>query len=113
MTSSQLLPGVRPFALRSCLARASEKRGQKGGIVMVGWRGTSQLAGRGCERQLRIKWAESGGPPVTPPATTGYGTRLIQYTTTYSLGGQVEQEYAIGGLEAEIVIPLGKASLAG
>ncbi|MBB6357283.1 two-component sensor histidine kinase [Aminobacter aganoensis] len=50
---------------------------------------------------------ESGGPPVAPPATTGYGSKLIQSVTTYSLGGQVELKYAVGGLESEIVIPLG------
>ncbi|TIT58479.1 MAG: histidine kinase, partial [Mesorhizobium sp.] len=58
-------------------------------------------------------WVESGGPPVTPPATTGYGTELIQSATTYSLGGQVEQKYLVGGLETEIVIPLGSAARPG
>jgi PAS domain S-box-containing protein len=60
--------------------------------------------------RLRIKWEESGGPPVTQPATTGYGTQLIQSATTYSLGGQVEQRYAEGGLKVQITIPLGNAS---
>jgi two-component sensor histidine kinase len=62
---------------------------------------------------LRLRWVESGGPPVASPAKTGYGTKLIRAATTYSLGGQVEQKYAAGGLEAEIVIPLGSASLPG
>jgi two-component sensor histidine kinase len=61
--------------------------------------------------QLRLKWVESGGPPATPPATTGYGTELIQSTTAYGLGGQMELKYALGGIEAEIVIPLGSAPL--
>lgn len=60
--------------------------------------------------QLRLKWVESGGPQVTPPARMGYGTRLIQSTTTYSLYGRVEQEYATDGLRTEIVIPLGTVS---
>jgi two-component sensor histidine kinase len=62
------------------------------------------------ETELRLKWRESGGPPVIPPAATGYGTQLIQSTTTYSLGGRVEQEYARDGLKVEIAVPLGKAS---
>lgn len=78
-----------------------------GGRVRVSWQAEEENS------RLRLKWVESGGPPVTPPATTGYGTELIQSATTYSLGGQVEQEYAAGGLEAEIVIPLGSASLPG
>jgi two-component sensor histidine kinase len=67
--------------------------------------------GRSAEEEnsrLRLNWVESGGPPVTPPATTGYGTQLIQSATTYSLGGQVEQKHAAGGLDTEIVIPLGR-----
>lgn len=76
-----------------------------GGRVHVSWHVEEE------NTQLRLNWVESGGPPVAPPATTGYGTQLIQSATTYSLGGRVEQDYAAGGLEAEIVIPLGSASL--
>jgi two-component sensor histidine kinase len=57
--------------------------------------------------QLRLHWVESGGPAVTIPATTGFGTTLIESTITYSLGGQLEQEYAPEGFRAEIMIPLG------
>lgn len=59
---------------------------------------------------LRLKWVETGGPRVTAPDTTGYGTTLIQSTTTYSLQGQLELEYPSEGFRAEIVIPLGSAS---
>lgn len=71
-----------------------------GGRVQISWQIDA------AKDQLRIKWVESGGPPVTPPATTGYGTRLIQSAIAYGLGGQMEQEFAVGGLEAEIVLPL-------
>ena len=74
-----------------------------GGRVRISWRVEAS--------QLRLNWVESGGPPVSPPKTTGYGSQLIQYATTYSLGGKVEHKYAPGGLEADIVIPLAKPSL--
>ncbi|WP_416859533.1 hypothetical protein [Mesorhizobium sp. M8A.F.Ca.ET.057.01.1.1] len=61
--------------------------------------------------QLRLKWVERGGPAVVSPESTGYGTKLIQSATTYSLGGRVEQDYAAEGLQAELVIPLGSAPL--
>ncbi|RUV75908.1 MAG: histidine kinase [Mesorhizobium sp.] len=77
------------------------------GQVRVSWR----IEEGNC--RLRLRWVESGGPPVTPPATTGYGTELIQSATTYSLGGQVELKYLVGGLETEIVIPLGSAARPG
>jgi two-component sensor histidine kinase len=77
---------------------------QSGGQVRVSW----QVEEAGA--RLRLKWVESGGPSVTPPTATGYGTQLIQFTTTYSLGGQVEQDYAATGLRVEIVVPLGTTS---
>jgi len=58
--------------------------------------------------ELRLEWAESGGPPVAAPIKTGYGTELIRSTIGYSLRGRVEQQYAADGFRAEIVIPLGR-----
>jgi len=74
-----------------------------GGKVTVGWTVEDDNA------RLRLTWVESGGPPVSPPETTGYGSKLIQSIATYSLGGQVEQVFAEQGLEAGIVVPLGTA----
>jgi two-component sensor histidine kinase len=62
--------------------------------------------------RLQLEWVESGGPPVSPPASTGYGTRLIRATITYNLQGSVELDYAADGLRAEIVIPLGNGASA-
>lgn len=56
--------------------------------------------------KLRLSWTESGGPPVSPPTSTGYGTRLITSTATYSLNGQLSQEFPPSGYRAEIAIPL-------
>ncbi|WIW90240.1 sensor histidine kinase (plasmid) [Sphingobium sp. V4] len=72
-----------------------------GGQVKVCW-----LLDDGGET-LTVKWSEIGGPPVNTPTAPGYGTHLIQWTTTYSLRGKVDLEYASDGLKAEIVIPLG------
>lgn len=56
---------------------------------------------------LRLKWCESGGPPVEAPTVFGFGTQLIGSTITYSLRGQLEQDYAPDGFRAEIVFPIG------
>jgi len=69
-----------------------------GGQVQVSWQ--IEEANR-----LRLKWEESGGPQANPPAETGFGTHLIQSTMTYSLGGQVVQDFASEGLRAEMVFP--------
>ncbi|WP_104667084.1 PAS domain-containing sensor histidine kinase [Ensifer adhaerens] len=56
--------------------------------------------------RLRLSWRESGGPPVTPPTTAGFGTRLVQFSVSQELGGQVELNYQPEGLVVEIVSPL-------
>lgn len=47
---------------------------------------------------------------MRPPASPGFGTRLIEFAATRELGGRAELKYAPGGLEFEIVAPLGPVS---
>ncbi|WP_077961893.1 PAS domain-containing sensor histidine kinase [Ensifer adhaerens] len=61
---------------------------------------------RASKKHLRLIWQESGGPPVTPPTTTGFGTRLIEFSVKGEMGGRVELNYAPKGLAIEIVTPL-------
>lgn len=74
------------------------------GHVAIGWQ-VEQAAGH-----LAITWVECGGPKVTPPEKTGFGTKLIQ-TAMYH--GEVRQTYAPGGLEVEIYIPFDAAAIPG
>ncbi|RUW51982.1 PAS domain-containing protein [Mesorhizobium sp. M1A.F.Ca.ET.072.01.1.1] len=57
-------------------------------------------------RLLRLTWSESGGPGVSPPVSTGYGSQLIQFAVAYDLGGKVEPTYARTGFKVEMAIPL-------
>ncbi|PDT43915.1 sensor histidine kinase [Sinorhizobium fredii] len=59
---------------------------------------------------LRLVWQESSGPSVTPPASSGFGTRLIEFAVSREWGGRVELNYAPAGLRVEIVAPLGSVS---
>ncbi|MFQ6162704.1 HWE histidine kinase domain-containing protein [Sinorhizobium meliloti] len=59
---------------------------------------------------LRLVWQESGGPPVTPPTSSGFGTQLIDFAVNRELAGRVELNYAPAGLVVEIVAPLGSVS---
>ncbi|MCJ2135281.1 sensor histidine kinase [Methylobacterium sp. J-026] len=45
-----------------------------GGRVALAW---TLETGPGA-RTLRLSWRERGGPPVVPPARTGFGTRLLE-----------------------------------
>ncbi|WP_363485761.1 HWE histidine kinase domain-containing protein [Mesorhizobium sp.] len=56
--------------------------------------------------RLRLTWTESGGPRVSPPTSTGFGSQLIQFAIAYDLRGRVEPIYAATGLTVEMVIPL-------
>jgi two-component sensor histidine kinase len=58
-------------------------------------------------RSVRLDWQERGGPPVAPPVSAGFGTRLIQFAAKLELGGRAELNYTPVGLGVEIVVPLG------
>ncbi len=71
------------------------------GHLLVSW-SITEAPGR-----LRIRWAESGGPPVAgPPTRRGFGSRVLQATLRDQLGGRVEQCWLPGGLECRIDLPL-------
>ncbi|HZG32069.1 MAG TPA: sensor histidine kinase, partial [Sphingopyxis sp.] len=44
------------------------------GTVAVDW----DLVTEGGRDRLRLRWSERGGPPVAPPARTGFGTRMLE-----------------------------------
>jgi two-component sensor histidine kinase len=47
---------------------------------------------------LRLTWRESGGPPVAPPASQGFGLRLIEQGLAHETGSHVELRFAPEGL---------------
>ena len=57
-------------------------------------------------RRVRLTWQERHGPEVEPPAEKGFGTRLIERACSYELEGNVELDYALGGLSCELVFPV-------
>jgi two-component sensor histidine kinase len=72
------------------------------GEVRVHWELSS---GQGAYH-LRMKWEESGGPPVTEPPRRGFGTRLIERTLKQELNGDVRIEFAPAGLVCEFRVPV-------
>jgi PAS domain S-box-containing protein len=51
----------------------------------------------------RLIWAERGGPPVTPPDRTGFGSRLIERLAR-ELGGQARMDWRSTGLVVELTV---------
>jgi len=71
------------------------------GRIFVDWTVSDQTRPR-----LQLVWRETGGPPVSPPERKGFGSRLIERNVRHDLAGEVELDYAGGGLTVTISIPL-------
>ncbi len=65
------------------------------GHVAISWNVTE--AETGGAPVLTFQWEEVGGPPVTPPTRTGFGTRLIARSLAHSFGGTVRLSYPVTG----------------
>lgn len=57
------------------------------------------------EGMAAMVWRECGGPPVTPPARTGFGARLIE-AALRSYGGSARAQFLASGLEARLEFPV-------
>jgi two-component system, chemotaxis family, CheB/CheR fusion protein len=71
------------------------------GHVTISW----SVEGTG-SRDLRLRWIEAGGPPVTAPKRRGFGSELIERQVRHDLHGTVSLDFAPAGLRAEIAFPL-------
>ena len=58
------------------------------------------------EGALHMNWRENGGPPVTPPTRSGFGTRLIERSLSNDLGGEARILYLPAGVVAQMSTPL-------
>jgi len=70
-----------------------------GGQVRLSW----DLA----EGLLRLRWDETGGPPIVgPPPAGGFGTRLMEATLARQLRGTLRREWRSVGLLLDVALPL-------
>jgi len=76
------------------------------GRVALAWR----LPG---DDRLELTWQETGGPAVSPPTRTGFGSRLITRAVTGQLEGEVDLDYAAAGLACRLAFPLRSARSSG
>ncbi len=53
-----------------------------------------------------IRWVEQGGPSVTAPRHTGFGSQLIETTLSHSLGGKADLRYDAHGFNATLKVPV-------
>ena len=55
---------------------------------------------------FRLVWRERGGPPVVAPASTGFGTRMIERALAGQIGGVASLDYRPEGLICVVTAPL-------
>jgi two-component sensor histidine kinase/CheY-like chemotaxis protein len=56
---------------------------------------------------LTLNWEERGGPATRPPATQGFGTKIITASVASQLGGHAVFDWRSDGLHCMLSIPLG------
>lgn len=66
-----------------------------GGRVSLEWRAVGATG-------LRMRWAESGGPPVTRPRRRGFGTLMLEQGLVSELDGRTVLDFRSEGLVCEI-----------
>ncbi|HXF53760.1 MAG TPA: HWE histidine kinase domain-containing protein [Hyphomicrobiaceae bacterium] len=71
------------------------------GRVSVRW----FMTGTGADSCVQFEWQESGGPPVVPPADTGFGRALLEQALGVSLSGEVKLDFMPGGVRCQITLP--------
>jgi len=76
------------------------------GQIAIGWQ--QQKAADG-EEMLRLDWLETGGPEVSSPARTGFGTELARRMSA-SLGGSCDFDFAPYGLAVRITMSAEQAT---
>jgi PAS domain S-box-containing protein len=75
----------------------------KTGKLEVTWSTTT-------DRDLRIRWRESGGPAVQLPERRGFGRLLLERALRADLDAEVQLDFAPTGLECLITFPLDRFS---
>lgn len=70
------------------------------GRVSLDWRVDPQA------RRFELRWRESGGPAVQPPARRGFGSRLVERGLSQDIAGEARLTFNNAGLECAIDAPL-------
>ncbi len=55
--------------------------------------------------ELIVEWRESGGPPVSPPASESFGMTMIRSVIPHELEGEVDIDFQPAGVQATLMIP--------
>lgn len=79
------------------------------GHVRIDWEENRDAAGKAC---FRLRWQESGGPPVAPPSGRGFGRTILEHIVPSALGGRAHLEWKAEGLVWNLDVPAEAAVMA-
>ncbi|ADK99648.1 MHYT domain-containing protein [Brevundimonas subvibrioides] len=63
---------------------------------------TASWSEPGDDGRITLDWAETGGPPASPPRQRGFGSRLIATSLKGDLNGSADMDYSDTGLRARL-----------
>lgn len=69
-------------------------------------RGHVDVTWREADGRFRMTWRECGGPAVSPPASRGFGSRMIEQGLASELQGEVRIEFRPEGVVCTIDAPI-------
>lgn len=78
------------------------------GRVTIKW----GIAGQGGEDEFWLRWEEHEGPPVSPPANRGFGTRMIERILAANTSGAANLTFQPEGVVFEMSAPVRQAEIA-
>jgi two-component sensor histidine kinase len=82
------------------------------GVVRIAWELSSRDPGD--PPWLKLRWEESGGPPVAgAPSRFGFGSRVVATTVERQLGGSVRFAWEPAGLRCHLAVPAARLLPAG
>ncbi|WP_070154979.1 PAS domain-containing protein [Sphingobium phenoxybenzoativorans] len=67
--------------------------------------GQVHLKCRSTKQFAKLEWQEVGGPTVSQPENSGFGTQLIELSAVRQLGGSISREWNPDGLRVELTVP--------
>jgi PAS domain S-box-containing protein len=72
------------------------------GVVSLTW----DVFMQGNEALVKIEWMETGGPPVSPPSSDGFGGLVVRQSVSREPGGEVAFDYAPQGLRCRLTFKM-------
>lgn len=67
-----------------------------GGRIAVSWEPLLEGAG------LKLRWRETGGPPVVPPKARGFGSLFIERLLAHDINGEAHLDFHQDGVICDV-----------